>query len=108
MREKKQKERLEQLTAFVKTYTYGSQEAAIVKLPLDKLVKKLQSRELAAKRVLEAYVARAVVINGEHHCITEFIPQSFVRNQFLLLPLIFFGVIHCYLFHRNGPKNWTP
>ncbi|CAG7819493.1 unnamed protein product [Allacma fusca] len=77
LRIKKQKERKEKLESLQCDYSFGPDRAAIVSLTFDQLVQKLQSRELKARQVLEAYVAKAVVATREFNCVTEFIEQAF-------------------------------
>jgi hypothetical protein len=50
----------------------------ITELSLESLIAKLQSRELLATKVLSAYTAKALEVNENFNCITEFVPQAVV------------------------------
>ena len=54
---------------------------AIINLPFDVLVEKLQTRELKACEVLEAFIAKSLAITGEFNCITEYVPQCLVTYK---------------------------
>ena len=78
LRKQKQKERAEQLQDLKIRFPLGPNQLSIVNLPFEKLVQKLQNRELKAREVLEAFIAKAVQVTTEFNCVTEFIPQSLV------------------------------
>ena len=78
LRQQKQKERAEQLQDLKIRFPLGPSQLSIVNLPFGKLVEKLQNRELKAREVLEAFIAKAVQVTTEFNCVTEFIPQSLV------------------------------
>ena len=78
LRKQKQKERAEHLQDLKIRFPLGPNQLSIVNLPFEKLVQKLQNRELKAREVLEAFIAKAVQVTTEFNCVTEFIPQSLV------------------------------
>ena len=78
-RTKRQQERKESFEKIARAFPLTEQSLAITNLPFEELQEKLQKRELSAKKVLEAFVAKSIVVTNEFNCITEFIPQMQVR-----------------------------
>ena len=78
MRKRKQQECAETLQELKDRFTSDHNRVAIVNLPFDVLVTKLQRRELKAREVLEAFIAKSVAVTSEFNCITEFVPQCLV------------------------------
>jgi len=58
----------------------------ILDLSLSELQEKLFKRELTAEKVIKAYITKALSVQKEFNCITEFIPGCMVR--FLILKYI--------------------
>ena len=78
VRQRRQRDRVEQFQNLKARCPFGPEEISITALNLTTLLEKLQSRELKAKQVLAAYVAKALDVNEDFNCITEFVPQCFV------------------------------
>ena len=47
---------------------------------MESLTVKLQTRELPATKVLAAFMAKALEVNQEFNCITEFAPEAKVKS----------------------------
>ncbi|CAG7721066.1 unnamed protein product [Allacma fusca] len=77
LRRKRQEERLKQFEDLSRRYPLNPERLSIVAIPFEELVEKLQKRELKASNVLEAYIAKALVVNQDYNCITQFVPQCF-------------------------------
>ncbi|CAG7721717.1 unnamed protein product, partial [Allacma fusca] len=76
LRKLREKERQEQFREFALQLPFDKGSAAIVALPFDVLVDKLQKRELKAKQVLEAYIAKTLLVTQEFNCVAQFIDKS--------------------------------
>jgi hypothetical protein len=79
-RARKQQERNEQFDKIQRAFPLTPEYVAIVNLSFEELQQKLQTREITAKKALEAFVAKSIVVTNEFNCITEFIPQMQVCN----------------------------
>ena len=73
-------DRENQLVSLRSMYKMNQELKEIVELPLEQLIHKLQTRELTAKKVLEATMTRSVEVTEEFNCITEFHPRAMVST----------------------------
>ena len=80
LRRRKKIERGEQFENLRRRNKFGPQEEEIISISFERLVEKLQKRELKATQVLEAYLAKALEITDEFSCVTEFVPHCFVSE----------------------------
>ncbi|KAJ6645715.1 Fatty acid amide hydrolase 1 [Pseudolycoriella hygida] len=62
-------------------FTIDGAAEEILKLPTNELIRKLQTRSLSATQVLRAYMAKAMNLQDEFNCITEFVPFAMERAQ---------------------------
>lgn len=80
MRKRKQAERIKTLEKLKIEYEFNPKQRSIVDTSFDRLVEQLQSREITAQEVLEAFIAKSVQVTLELNCITEYIPQAMVSK----------------------------
>jgi hypothetical protein len=78
---RRQSERAAALKRLKEEYRLTPELQTIIELSLESLIAKLQSRELLATKVLSAYTAKALEVNENFNCITEFVPQAFVSRM---------------------------
>jgi len=64
-------------------YPLNERRTWIINLPFDELIYKLQSKELLALEVLEAFTAKTVTVTKNFNCVTEFIPNAFDKARAL-------------------------
>lgn len=59
-------------------YILDESATEILKIPVNDLIQKLQQRSLNATQVLQAYIAKAMIVQDNFNCITEFVPFALV------------------------------
>jgi hypothetical protein len=82
IRKKKQDERQIHFIILQNEYSKTSEYDDILSLSLSDLQDKLFKRELTAEKVMKAYVTKALEVQEEFNCITEFIPGFMVSDSY--------------------------
>lgn len=75
----RQKQRNEIFKQIRQNYTLDESANEILKLSVNDLMQKLQSRHLNATEALRAYMGKAMTVQDKYNCITEFVPFAMVR-----------------------------
>lgn len=76
--ERKQRERQESFSKLKRENILDEKAIGIVKLSVEELLARLQTRQLSAEQVLRAYIAKALQLTEKFNCVTEFIPKALV------------------------------
>lgn len=78
----RQSQRAETFRQIRENYVLDDAANEILKIPVQALIQKLQLRSLNATQVLRAYMAKAMIVQDESNCITEFVPFALVCKIF--------------------------
>lgn len=84
-------------------HTFDEFAEKIVTITVGDLIQKLQIRSLTATQVLQAYIAKALIVHENFNCITEFVPFALVIFVIVLQNGL---VINLRNPCRKEHKNW--